>query len=240
MKRFFVLRSGVSSARAGFTLIEMSVVLVLVGLLLGGVLKGQQLIESTRLKMTISQWEATRTAVSAFEDRFGALPGDFDEAATFLANGVADGDGNGVIGTAGLTMGAAPAAESGLAWVHLAYGNFLAGVRLGTAADGSDSTMPARLSGESLAIIHGRFGRTAATGHWLRLQDTLRGPTRAALSGAQAREIDIRYDDGNADSGYIVMSAPDGETGTADACKDADGFYVGGAAGLCNPVLFLQ
>ncbi|WP_413207177.1 type II secretion system protein [Rhodospirillum sp. A1_3_36] len=230
-------------ARPGFTLIEMSMVLVLIGLILGGVLKAQQLIDSTRLKMTIGEWESTRAAFSIFRDRYNALPGDFDEASTYLANAaIRNGDGDGVIGSADLSMGSSYDAESSRAWEHLTYGNFLTGVKLDGGAGQDQSVLPAKLSGLSLVVIHGTFGDTAGTGHWLRLQDSVSGaPTRNALSGAQAREIDTRYDDGNADTGHIVMSDFSGTaTGSPDGCKTARGQYASGEAGVCNPVFFLE
>ncbi|GEO82848.1 prepilin-type N-terminal cleavage/methylation domain-containing protein [Pararhodospirillum oryzae] len=227
----------------GFTLVEMSVVLVLIGLLLGGVLKGQQLIEATRLRMTISQWEGVRAAFSAFQERYGALPGDFAAATTYI-NGpmVANGDGDGVIGAANRGMGDPAGAESARAWEHLAAAGFLSGVRLDEGPAQDSSTLPARLSGLSLVIVHGRFGLTAGTGHWLRLQDTPAGaPTRNSLSGVQALEIDTRFDDGNADTGFIVMSDFAGTApGQADGCKNADGTYASGAVQTCTPVFFLE
>ncbi|WP_041794903.1 prepilin-type N-terminal cleavage/methylation domain-containing protein [Pararhodospirillum photometricum] len=231
------------AARDGFTLIEMSVVLVLVGLLIGGVLKGQTLIDSTRLKMTVSQWEAVRAAFMAFEDRYGALPGDAPEATVYIGGAhVTNGNGNGIIGPAGLGVSGAAGDESSRAWEHLAAAGYLSGVRLDAGNTVETSSLPARLSGLSFVIIHGRFGTTAGTGHWLRLQDTPSGaPTRNVLSGTQAMEIDSRYDDGNADSGFIVMSSfPGSGVGIADACKNADGTYASGAAQVCTPVFFLQ
>ncbi len=230
-------------ARAGFTLIEMSIVLVLIGLVIGGVLKGQQLIDSARLKTTVSQWEAIRAGFTAFQDRYNALPGDYDLAATYITGaGVTNGNGDGVIGTADLSMESAYTAESSQAWEHLTYANYISGVRLDAGSTEDLSILPARMSGINLTIIHGTFGTTAGTGHWLRLQDTASGaPSRNALSGVEALEVDTRYDDGNADSGYIVMSTYSGTaTGTADSCKTATGDYAGGGAQLCNAVMFLQ
>jgi hypothetical protein len=221
----------------------MSMVLVLIGLIIGGVLKAQQLIDSTRLKMTVGQWESTRAAFSIFRDRYNALPGDFNDATVFLSNAaINNGDGDGVIGSSNLGMPSDYSAESSRAWEHLTYGNFLTGVSLDSGAGEDTSVMPAKLPGLNLVIVHGAFGETAGIGHWLRLQNTLAGgPSRNALSGAQALEIDTRYDDGNADTGHIVMSDFSGTAaGNADRCKTANGGYASGDAGICNPVFFLE
>ena len=68
--------------QTGFTLIEIAIVLVIVGLLLGGVLKGQELITSARVRNMISQQDGIKAAYYGFQDRYRALPGDYREAST--------------------------------------------------------------------------------------------------------------------------------------------------------------
>ena len=62
--------------QSGFTLVEIAIVLVIIGLLLGGVLKGQELINSAKVKNMINDFRSTSTFVYAYQDRFRALPGD--------------------------------------------------------------------------------------------------------------------------------------------------------------------
>ncbi len=64
----------------GFTLVEIAIVLVIVGLLLGGVLKGQELIKSAKVKAVLSDVNAYRVAILSYEDRYGNL---FDNAANY-------------------------------------------------------------------------------------------------------------------------------------------------------------
>ena len=84
----------------GFTLIEIAIVLVIIGLLLGGVLKGQELITSARVRNLISQQDGIKAAYFGFLDRYRALPGDYPAAAA-VANingmtlGCTGGGGNG-------------------------------------------------------------------------------------------------------------------------------------------------
>ena len=66
----------------GFTLIEIAIVLVIIGLLLGGILKGQELITSARVRNLISQQDGVKAAFFGFQDRFRALPGDYTAATT--------------------------------------------------------------------------------------------------------------------------------------------------------------
>ena len=65
----------------GFTLIEIAIVLVIIGLLLGGVLKGQELITAARVRNIASQLDGVKIAYLGFQDRFRVLPGDMTTAA---------------------------------------------------------------------------------------------------------------------------------------------------------------
>ena len=87
------------SKQSGFTLVEIAIVLVIVGLLLGGVLKGQELITSGKAKALYADKTAIQTAVNTYQDRFRALPGDDGAAGgrfTGLACGVAGAGGSAV------------------------------------------------------------------------------------------------------------------------------------------------
>lgn len=64
------------SAQKGFTLVEIAIVLVIIGLLLGGVLKGQALITSAKYKNLADQANSIQAAVYAYQDKYKALPGD--------------------------------------------------------------------------------------------------------------------------------------------------------------------
>lgn len=105
---------------AGFTLIEIAIVLVIIGLLLGGVLQGQQLIENSRVRSATNDINGIAAGAFSYQDRYGRLPGD-DPGATDergsswpRTDGNA-GDGNGVIeGTLAETF--SPAAGSEVAY----------------------------------------------------------------------------------------------------------------------------
>ena len=109
----------------GFTLIEIAIVLVIIGLLLGGVLKGQELITGARVRNLISQQDGIKAAFFGFQDRFRALPGDYASASTNINNVSLNGNGNGRIES----NAAAPAFthEEILAWNHLTSAGFLNG-----------------------------------------------------------------------------------------------------------------
>ena len=73
----------------GFTLVEIAIVLVIIGLLMGGVLKGQELINSAKVKNFANDFRSISSFVYAYQDRFRALPGDDDAAANHVQGGVA-------------------------------------------------------------------------------------------------------------------------------------------------------
>src|SRR5262249_29246794 len=103
--------------QSGFSLLEIAIVLVIIGLLLGGVVKGQELITGARVRSVIAEQEGIKTAFFGFQDRYRALPGDYRAASTSIncSGGCANGDNNGYINapnSAGLH-------EEILAWQHL-------------------------------------------------------------------------------------------------------------------------
>ena len=107
--------------QAGFTLIEIAIVLVIIGLLLGGVLKGQELITSARVRNLISQQDGVKAAYLGFLDRFRALPGDYSNASTTIANvaGAANGNNNGPRRGSATSAAICIAASGSLAFARL-------------------------------------------------------------------------------------------------------------------------
>src|SRR5580658_3705227 len=68
-----------TKSEAGFTLIELSIVLVIIGLIVGGILTGQDLIKAAEQRATLAQIEKYNTAVNTFRNKFGGIPGDLPE-----------------------------------------------------------------------------------------------------------------------------------------------------------------
>jgi prepilin-type N-terminal cleavage/methylation domain-containing protein len=106
--------------QSGFTLIEIAIVLVIIGLLLGGVLKGQELINSAKVKNLAGDFRNIPVMIYGYQDKYRALPGD-DIAVVAHASGVLATSpgtaGNGVI--EGQWTSDTPTDESYLFWQHI-------------------------------------------------------------------------------------------------------------------------
>jgi prepilin-type N-terminal cleavage/methylation domain-containing protein len=126
--------------RAGFTLIELSIALVIIGLIVGGVLVGQDLIRAAGVRATITQIEKFNSAANAFREKYGYLPGDIKDPDAsnfgFAARGVytGEGDGNGILEGVSCNTGvscdgghAQSAGENPMFWVDLTKAGLIDG-----------------------------------------------------------------------------------------------------------------
>lgn len=222
-----------SAAQKGFTLIEMSIVLIIIGLIIGGILKGQELINSSRQKNLITNIDATRAAVSTFADRFQAVPGDFNQAVARLSAATGNGGGNGQVGTTALTtvtmdaltgVGATAIAatsannepEAQLFWCHLTAANLIGSSSTNCAAVaatfGNGSPLPASAyPNAGFSVAYGTHETDPLRTLWLRVHrapgTALTAAATAAFSSRTMNEIDAKYDDGLPARGSIRADA---------------------------------
>ena len=114
------------STQKGFTLVEIAIVLVIIGLLLGGILKGQEMITQAKIKNVIADMTGVSAAMYGYQDRYKALPGDDSKADRWTGTPAGDpGDGDGIIEGAYLSTTATD--ESRNFWHHLRLAGFVAG-----------------------------------------------------------------------------------------------------------------
>lgn len=119
-----------ATMKNGFTLVELAIVITIIGLLIGGVLKGQELLLNARMTSAASKQKSLSTAAITFKDIYKALPGDIINPANFLPNCTSapcniSGDGNGQIGA---TNNLLNSNENSNFWLHLQRANLVNGI----------------------------------------------------------------------------------------------------------------
>jgi prepilin-type N-terminal cleavage/methylation domain-containing protein len=200
--------------QSGFTLIEIAIVLVIIGLLLGGILKGQELITSARVRNIIAQMDGTKAAFFGFQDRYRALPGDFTAATTQITGATQNGNGDGQItGTEAIAV-----------WDHLSHAGFINGTFVYAAAE-SETTTPNNPYGARLQLIYDNVYADAAPTARTNLK------TGAQIPVNILAEIDRKVDDGNALRGTMRFSAYQGNAAAAPVaanCHNAAGEWLAG------------
>ena len=180
--------------QAGFTLVEIAIVLVIIGLLLGGVLKGQELITQAKIKNIANDFNATTAAILAYQDRYRRLPGDDNPVAQGRWAGLSEGNLDGTIGGAITDLYATTttsATENGAFWQHLRSAGFITG-------GAADPSAPLNDVGGVLGVQVG-----AGSGGTTQGVPGLSGVALCSsrLPGKVAIALDTQFDDGVPNSG---------------------------------------
>ncbi len=205
-------------------MVEIAIVLVIIGLLLGGILKGQELITNARVRNVADQQNSIKAAIYAFQDRFRALPGDYLGAqaqANIPLSGLANGNGNGQISTT----------ESPLAWHQLTAAGFLSCAQcsadiVAAAPSNLNSPLNAYNGVMVLSFDDEYFDPVATARHNLK-------------SGSQVppnvlAEVDRKLDDGNPQTGTLrsTTAAVTGELPVALGCITGGNLWAATDTGL--------
>ncbi|MBA3031899.1 MAG: prepilin-type N-terminal cleavage/methylation domain-containing protein [Gammaproteobacteria bacterium] len=225
--------------QSGFTLVEIAIVLVIIGLLLGGVLKGQELINSAKVKNFAQDFRNVPLFIYGYQDKFKALPGDHASAATAITgatNCTATANtcvpGNGVInGTWDAALANAATTETLMFWQHVRMAGFAAGPTTIT----DPEYRPKNADGGLIGI---EAGSAAVGGAYIGANAA---PVIAALTptylvcsqgilGKFAKQLDTMLDDGNTATGSVRVVAMNHARGGAAlataAVDDSTSFIV--------------
>lgn len=203
----------------GFSLIESAIVLVIMGFLMGGILKGKDLIESARLKRVIAQLNEYRLATSAFLDKYDALPGDFSKASALIKQGLRDGNGNGIVEGEGLAAGS----EALQFWSHLAAAGLIASPGLEEEKNKGEfgKGAPESSLGGGFTIENNPRG---LFGLWFILGKKVGNHGDGGLlTPLQAHSMDKKLDNGYPTSGKV--RGMDGSDVSSHACVLENGLY---------------
>jgi prepilin-type N-terminal cleavage/methylation domain-containing protein len=193
--------------QTGFTLVEIAIVLVIIGLLLGGILKGQEMITQAKIKNVVNDFNGITAAMNSYQDRYRALPGDELNAQVAARwAGAFGGDGNGVFCTG--VCGAAPTKynvpaavpvaagpETGLFWLHLRLAGFVPGATTGIAS----TNQPNNAANGIIGV------QTTGIGFTSNIVCTSNLPDKIAIA------VDAQMDDGVGTTGQVrgfLQAAP--------------------------------
>lgn len=229
------------TAIAGFTLVELAIVMVIIGLLIGGILQGNELIRNARVNRTISDSTGFVAAIYAYKDKYNALPGDHRNALTQLAGCTtasfcANGDGNiviaapdygtdiyiarSILGTSGVAM------EATQLWKHLALADLVTGVNPNAdpANPAWGDTHPAASIGGGYEIYYDAQTNVAGNVTILRISKhgIVAGPWENLATPKIAAMIDRKMDDGMPNTGKTIANYGQ----TTDECKISEGSAV--------------
>ena len=209
--------TAVGDFKKGFTLVELAIVMTIIGLLIGGILKGQELLENARVTSTIAQVKSYEAAVTSFRDVYDGLPGDLRNAGDRIpgcnanCTPFADDAGDGVVfvkswrndegwdtpSDTGLTLPPAGRVdETYLFWLHLLKANFISGI----SDQGLTTATPSQWGvTEPAAKIGGGFIAGHNDGSPTYLAPDVAGPNGllVGLIGANKNGNGIHIEDGN-------------------------------------------
>ncbi len=229
--------------KAAFTLVELSIVLVIVGIIIGGVVGGKTILRSAELRSVGNEFNSFKIGVTTFADRYKGFPGDMRNATSFWGDNAAQcadaGVDNGVPGTCngdGDKQIDAPAAASSAGeaftfWQHLALAGLIEGNYTGISGTGGaqHSTInvnvpDSRVTGGAWSIVYIGPGFTGDTeayntfyGNTIHLGTIVSGSSALAplLTPEEAWSIDSKFDDSRPAYGNIIARFWD------DACATA-------------------
>jgi hypothetical protein len=210
----------------------MAIVLAIMGVILAGVLKGQELLENARLKGLMTQINQYRLAVITFQEKYGALPGDFAKAKAYIDNALKDGQGNGTIDGPGLSNGGGSDHEALSFWAHMSAAHLIPSVGTVHGDRGSfDQGAPSCAFGGGVTVCHAPF--EDMPGHWFVLgkANGMQG-NGALLTPQQALSLSLRFDTADPRQGQIRVKNGQGAQGGA-CLKDDGTFQLNTKAAAC-------
>ena len=194
--------------QSGFTLIEIAIVLVIIGLLLGGVLKGQEMITNGKIKRTVNDFNGISAAYYSYLDRYAAFPGDDPNALARWGAPAISGGGNGLVDTGACFTVAA--LETDQFWMHLRF----SGLITGATTDPEGYARPLASAGGNVCVQDADLNLTGTI--------ACMGP----MDGKLASIVDTQLDDGDATTGSMR-----GHTAIAAAANTA--YVIGTDSYIC-------
>jgi prepilin-type N-terminal cleavage/methylation domain-containing protein len=199
-----------NASQAGFTLVELSIVLVIIGLIIGGVLTGRQIMLNAQITNAVNSVQAYQAQFQTYVQNYGAMPGDDAIAQSRFSSANVPNLGNGDGTLNGKYDSATDTDETRLVWADLRAAGLVKGA-------GSNTAQPTNPFGGLYGFQRGAFtGSDVLTTNVLCL---------SGVPGEAAMSVDSRLDDGIRNTGSVMGgSAVDGAV--TDAVYDSAQTYV--------------
>jgi prepilin-type N-terminal cleavage/methylation domain-containing protein len=208
--------------KRGFSLVELAIVLVIMGLLAVGATSGRSMLRAAELKTVISNVETYKIALDNFKLQYEGLPGDLKNATSFWA-GATNGNGDGKIGTGAVTDDT----EAYYIWDHLSKAQLVSGVFSGSgtaAVIGTNVPAAKSVTGAGYSIVYqaSPFSYADELGRSFSANYIILGANHASdnylstssLNPDDAFYIDSKIDDGTPDFGTVLGGLGNGASGT--------------------------
>lgn len=236
--------------QSGFTLVELAIVLMIIGLLIGGILRGQESMENARVTTTLQQVTSYQGAKHTFMDAYATLPGDIPVADARIpgctaANACANGNGDGIVGILNAGNGQyanepwqsidpAITTENTQFWKHLALTHLISGVNPSANAPEWGRSHPTSKMGGGFFMRFSNLGQGAqiaqTSSHYLVMRNGIDGNwtcgsvnTNCVISPLRAAQMDRKADDGIAHTGDIIAVSANWSSGCGAANSGING-----------------
>lgn len=228
-----------NSPKNGFTLVELSLVIVIIGLLVSAVFAGRSLMEQAKLRKVLSDIESIRLLTNTFKLEYDELPGDLSNATSYWGNPGSGGANNGN-GNRRIDNRESPVSnldpvkiENYAAWRHLQLAKLYPNLFTGTGSHNPSLLWPndtnprlgvklpeAALSGRWYNFWHhsGANDIYGKSGNAINLNGGSSLWWNSAVSAKEAASLDTKADDGAADTGIISSAKGADFSGQNDRC----------------------
>ena len=195
--------------QTGFTLIELAIVLVIIGLLLGGVLRGQELINSAKVKNMANDFRSIPVYIYGYQDKFKSLPGDDAAAGTGGTGGhvgsEAPGDGDGKI--EGAWNSSTNTVETAKFWEHVRLAGLATGSTDIANATATNGFYPTNADGGRIGVSGDQPIEDLPGAYFM---------CSSGILGKYAKQLDLTIDDGTPNGGSLRATTGTSFTGTPE------------------------